>query len=387
MSAPPSDATWEATEHTLAKIAILRAYLQAWFAILGRTAATDMLYIDGFAGPGIYQDGQEGSPIIAVKAACEARAKAGEKWKAKIIRMIFVELDKKRFGSLQSQLKKFETLPGLEIQLINNEFALAFSAIKGEHKDAFISSMPFFAFLDPFGVKGVPFQTVRDMLASQRSEVFLLLDADGMERIRKAGVAAGHQQVLDTAFGSAVWSEISFSGDAKSNARKLLAAYRQQLRQAAGVKFTFPFEMRRNNGVASYHLLFATNHIRGLEKMKEAMRKVDKNFVFTDGKSGQNFMFAPDEPAVLARDAEDYFNAQCFGRERSYDDLKAWILQDTPYTRAERILDAIKGRKGIASATIGGKVAEVGNRPIKWEQAQKIKFRDHLQPPEKRLFD
>ncbi len=387
MSAPPSDTRWEATEHTLAKIAILRAYLQAWFAILGRAVATDMLYIDGFAGPGIYQDGQEGSPVIAVKAACEARARAGEEWKAKIIRMIFVELDKKRFGSLQSHLKKFETLPGLKIQLVNDEFAPTFSTVKQQHKDAFISSMPFFAFLDPFGVKGVPFQTVRDMLASQRSEVFLLLDADGMERIRKAGVAAGHQRVLDTAFGSAVWSEISFPGDAKSNARKLLAAYRQQLRQAAGVKFTFPFEMRRNNGVASYHLLFATNHIKGLEKMKEAMQKVDKNFIFTDGKTGQNFMFATDEPAVLARDAEDYFNMQCSGRERSYDDLKAWILQETPYTRAEKILNAIKGRKGIASVTIGGKVMEVGNKPIQWEQTGKIIFRDQLQPPEKGLFE
>ena len=47
MSAPPSDTTWKAEEHTLAKIAILRAYLQAWFAILGRSVGQDMLYIDG----------------------------------------------------------------------------------------------------------------------------------------------------------------------------------------------------------------------------------------------------------------------------------------------------------------------------------------------------
>ena len=76
MSAPPRDTLWSAPEHTLAKIAILRAYLQAWFTILGTTVRKDMLYIDGFAGPGSYRGGEDGSPIVAVRAANDARAAA-----------------------------------------------------------------------------------------------------------------------------------------------------------------------------------------------------------------------------------------------------------------------------------------------------------------------
>lgn len=79
MSKPPKGPIWPAREHTLAKIAILDAYLNAWFAILGRTVKSDMLYIDGFSGPGVYAGGQDGSPIVAVKAAHKARCDAGEK--------------------------------------------------------------------------------------------------------------------------------------------------------------------------------------------------------------------------------------------------------------------------------------------------------------------
>ena len=44
---------WTATEHTKAKIAILKGYLDAWFRILGKTRKNQpILYVDGFAGPG-----------------------------------------------------------------------------------------------------------------------------------------------------------------------------------------------------------------------------------------------------------------------------------------------------------------------------------------------
>src|ERR1700676_263902 len=74
--------TWHADPHTLAKHAILQRYLQAWFPILSRQASAlsrkyrdvlsrEILFIDGFAGPGEYTNGKEGSPVIALKAALD----------------------------------------------------------------------------------------------------------------------------------------------------------------------------------------------------------------------------------------------------------------------------------------------------------------------------
>ena len=387
MSKPPEGVIWEAPEHTLAKIAILRAYLQAWFTILGKTVPRDMLYIDGFAGPGSYAGDRDGSPIVAVKAAHAAHGFAGKDWRAKTIRMVFVESDKQRFETLRMQLAACRKDSSIAIQCMNGEFASAFNDIKRLHQDAFTSSMPIFAFLDPFGVKGIPFRIVRDILASKTSEAFLLLDTDGMERIRSAGKSAGHEKILNNVFGGEKWRDLAYTDDAKSNGQKLLAAYRQQLRDDAGAEFTFPFEMRNANGTISHHLLFATKHLKGLEKMKGAMRSINKNFIFTDGQSGQDFLFGPDDPAVIRRDAEIYFNDRFKGCQLSYNEIASWILQETPYMSAERILDEISRRGGVELHGVAGKTANRARRAVPWREIGTITFRERLVPPETGLFD
>lgn len=60
----PHPVIWELKPHTKAKHDILRRYLQAWFAIMGQTYPR-IVYIDGFAGPGEYDRGEEGS-LIAI---------------------------------------------------------------------------------------------------------------------------------------------------------------------------------------------------------------------------------------------------------------------------------------------------------------------------------
>ncbi len=62
--APPKDILWELEPHTLGKHRVLRAYLDAWFPILSSWRKR-ILFIDGFAGPGEYKGGEEGSPQIA----------------------------------------------------------------------------------------------------------------------------------------------------------------------------------------------------------------------------------------------------------------------------------------------------------------------------------
>jgi len=66
-----TETIWPIEPHTEAKLAILRKYLDAWIPILARWNQ-QILYVDGFAGPGEYvgKDGlpKDGSPLIAIKA-------------------------------------------------------------------------------------------------------------------------------------------------------------------------------------------------------------------------------------------------------------------------------------------------------------------------------
>src|SRR6185295_1838507 len=93
--------TWPADPHTLAKHKILEGYLHAWMPILA-TLKKGALFIDGFAGPGEYEGGQEGSPVIALKAAL----KNAPHFK-NIVHFLFVENRPDRFEHLNEVLSRY----------------------------------------------------------------------------------------------------------------------------------------------------------------------------------------------------------------------------------------------------------------------------------------
>src|SRR5450755_3636749 len=62
------ETVWDLEPHTEKKHEILRRYFQAWLPILAQTHGR-LLYIDAFAGPGEYSEGEDGSPQVILKAA------------------------------------------------------------------------------------------------------------------------------------------------------------------------------------------------------------------------------------------------------------------------------------------------------------------------------
>ena len=100
---------WQAPPHTIAKIEMLRAYLVAWFQILGRSRrGQELLYVDGFAGPGEYSNYPTGSPLAALSAAKEALELTGTNWIAGSIHCAFIESDQERCNHLQQKIESIE---------------------------------------------------------------------------------------------------------------------------------------------------------------------------------------------------------------------------------------------------------------------------------------
>jgi hypothetical protein len=73
--AKPKTPLRDADEHTLAKHDILREYLEAWLPIMSKWNRR-LLLIDGFAGPGRYVGGEEGSPLIMLRTLLSHKARA-----------------------------------------------------------------------------------------------------------------------------------------------------------------------------------------------------------------------------------------------------------------------------------------------------------------------
>ena len=64
----PLGTVWDLEPHTAKKHEILRRYFDAWLPIMASWNGR-VVYIDGFAGPGKYSKGEDGSPIVVLKAA------------------------------------------------------------------------------------------------------------------------------------------------------------------------------------------------------------------------------------------------------------------------------------------------------------------------------
>jgi len=105
--ARPMETVWPIEGHTKAKHRILRGYLDAWLPIMSQHNGR-LVYVDGFAGPGIYAGGEPGSPIIALKAFLEHKYR--ERIASELV-YVFIEENKERVESLREEVRKLGELP------------------------------------------------------------------------------------------------------------------------------------------------------------------------------------------------------------------------------------------------------------------------------------
>src|SRR6185437_9529423 len=109
MTAPKST-VWKIEPHTQAKHEILRRYLEAWTAILSLGRFPTIAYVDGFAGPGVYEKGEIGSPIIALNAALDQQRQHPEMAATSLI-FLFIEEKKDRADRLEDSVAALQLPP------------------------------------------------------------------------------------------------------------------------------------------------------------------------------------------------------------------------------------------------------------------------------------
>jgi three-Cys-motif partner protein len=331
----PTD-IWDAEPHTLAKLEIIERYLYLWFSILGRTRQS-LAYIDGFAGPGKYRNTPRSSPVAALKAAEAAMHDAGSAFKAQRIAFRFIET---KFAKiLQDVIQETKWPPIFDIKISETEFELfmddALTKLRARSSD-----IPIFAFVDPFGPTPVPFRVVEGLLQFHGSEVLLNLDSDGIDRLAGAATNPQNQAHLSRIFGNESWrTELNPALSKGQRWLNVLALYKQRLRSVPTVRYVFAFAMNSKQGVLNYHLVFASQHRVGLEKMKEAMKAVDQdgNFSFSDDSVGQPALFRTDDANTFAAKLR---NALA-GTHRPYSDFDDFALNETPFLNPKALLKVL----------------------------------------------
>jgi three-Cys-motif partner protein len=298
----PKETLWELEPHTKAKHDILRRYLGAWFPILG-TYHRRIVYIDGFSGPGRYTNGEEGSPLIALDVAQNHRKASGGE-----IVFMFIEERPDRFEHLRLELEK-KTIPShFKIMLEPGKFHETIGNMLNSLETESGTLAPTFAFIDPFGFSGIPFELIERLLKCKRCEVFITFMVDAINRFLEHPEEKVTQHIVDAFGGKEAIDIAKAGGDRIVNLREL---YQSKIKKAA--EYVRYFEMRDQQNRTQYYLFFATNSDMGQLKMKEAMWKVDPDgeFRFSDATNpNQLVLFEIDATPMLINELNNEFHSK-----------------------------------------------------------------------------
>ncbi len=355
------DTIWEAEPHTIAKHRILTSYLQAWAPIMSRylqrvgTTGRRLLFVDGFAGPGIYANGHDGSPVLSINAILDHTVKLPVP-----LRFVFIEEDKDRYNilekkinSLNEEIDKSDSIDKVSVQRGDCESILNPWLDKYDEDGKDLG--PAFFFLDQFGYSDVSMDLIKRILKHQSCEVFTYLNWSNLSRFISDETKSA---TITQTFGGNEWQEV-LQIKHTQRASFMLNLYRNALRKKAEARYVWHFGMGDRNGKLIYWLFFCTNNVRGLQEMKKAMSKVDPSggFRFSDKDNPtQLHLFGEYSDRSLADDLAIALK----GKTLSIEQVEEFVLTNTPAYKYKTALGFLEKEKKLSRVDTNDKKPKRG---------------------------
>jgi len=268
---------WVIEEQTKVKHQLLNDYVQVWMLIIFRQQAKlslkqKVVYIDGFAGPGIYwadstrTSSVPGSPIIVAQKANECIAHD----KSRRVYILGIDSERVCAESLQNILKE-KNIYQQNWEVVYDTFEVTMEKIFSHLNKTGQNIAPAFIFIDPFGYSGFSMETLSRILRYPRTELFINLMVYDICRFLMEDHAQGH---LRTLFGTDEYKKgESLTEDARASF--IMDLYCRQLKAVAKAEFIQPFRINTpGQGTRPrFFLIHASQNIKALKEMKHAMRK------------------------------------------------------------------------------------------------------------------
>jgi len=307
--------------------------------ILSQGRFPEILYIDGFAGPGEYEGGEAGSPIIALDTALGFQPPLTAK-----VHFLFVEERSDRADHLRKQVA-LRTLPSNFSVVV--EGGVTFETAFTNRYSGYVRQgrlIPTFAFIDPFGWTGAPFSLVKQILSHRSCEVFVNFMYEEINRF------IGHPDQVanfNSFFGTGEWKQCASASEPRVRNRCLHDLYLRQLH--TGAAYVRSFEMSNARDVTDYYLFYATNELLGLKKMKEAMWKADESgeFRFSDATDPNQLVLFEKAPNLLTLRAR--IVAEFTGKQVSVANIEKFVLLETAFREShyKGILKTLEREGGL----------------------------------------
>ena len=178
-------------EHSQIKLRALERYLPPWSAKVGsRRGVKRVWVVDGFAGPGVYESGEAGSPRIVLDYADRIHAED----RPYRVSAFFAEDDKRRHRALTSESNRHPQIEA--ICGSGNFWSLTDEVVQ------FVGSDPALVFVDPFGLGDLKFRALVD-LCNRLPKVDLMVNFASPVAKR---LQPNHQEIITEAVGNSDWT-------------------------------------------------------------------------------------------------------------------------------------------------------------------------------------
>lgn len=339
---------WPLEPHTGVKHEIYDRYLDAWLPIIlgGWKSAT---YAEGYAGPGVYKNGEPGSPIRALRRLRNAQA-SHPHLHDRQARLVLVEKRPDRVARLLDEFRRElnHPMPDGEYE----DATLRILVRKGPCNTALPPALnhigawdgPVLAVLDSFG-GGNTQDLLRHFAGRAAGEVIVTVDPQHFVRNLDPERA-------NEVFGSDRWRRVDRV--AAPEKRQFIAEQLVEAVRQAGFKYVISFGLHSVRG-GDLLLQFGTNHIKGVEKFKDSLWRADPI-------SGARFQ-DPNDPDQMLLDLaveadvaplRRLLAAQLDtrpGRTATIDELREYTLEHTIFktTHAAPALEQLRARQAITT--------------------------------------
>lgn len=294
----------EESEWSRYKHEILKKYLDPWVSKL-QSLGRDLAFIDTCAGRGIYDDGSEGSPVLAARMNDRSPLATSD---ARLI-VYAIEGDDEEYAHLSRHMRPWKQR-GLA-HLFNQPFHEVLPRLMDQTK-----KHPTLVFVDPFRLVDVAPELLEPVLASTASrlptELLFRVDAGVLARMTGHLARKPDKSVREIKLERSMRSRLLHLGldteileryedeDAGKGQRHevLLAEF---LTTFEGVfQFVTPIPVRDDYyAKPRYHLVHCTNSAHGMIRMNDNVSTTEDDlFLATETKNaaGQMFLFEPERP-------------------------------------------------------------------------------------------
>lgn len=275
--------------HSEAKVRLLGEYLKRYLNIIVNDGYTKRIKLyDLFCGEGLYQNGGEGSPLVALRQVKDIHfINVAKKSSIPKIDCHFNDIDKSKVQNVEKAIKDkslyYQNFG--EIEFTSNDYqaecqqlVTILPKLKTVNQKAFI-------FIDPYEYKHIKVDQIRQLMSKGNAEVLLWLPTQFMYRFSTNGTPESLKDFIDELGLLKNWNPAS-------NVWDFVNRLKNGFQSSMGDKFYVDNFTIQKDANTVFCLFFFTSHIKGFEKMLEAKWDIDTE-------EGKGWNYAGNQPSLF----------------------------------------------------------------------------------------